>query len=207
MKKLVRVWAAGWSLFLLSLLAQSAQAAPVVYGFDDLQDQDRLSNQWSGLSFFNALALKVGQSLNVDEFPPRSGDTAVLDDGGALEILFAQPVFSVGAYFTYFEKLSFFAYDAGGGLLGSVHSLFSSNLLLSGDVGSLNNEFVSFSDSAGRIARVVIQGGSLGSSMVMDDLTVEFRRSVPEPQSWALVALALLAAAVARRRHFSGLSR
>ncbi len=164
----------------------SASAAAVVYDFESLADGQSLSVQIPGLTFANTVALEAGFSLNEFEFPPRSGSHVVSDDGGAITIEFASPIVSVGAFFTYTAALTLAAYDAGNNLLGSGTSLFVANLAASGDPGSSPNERLSFADSSGRIARVVITGHVQGGSFTMDDLTVDRGHTVPEPSTVAL---------------------
>lgn len=178
----------------MSVATAPASATVVTYDFEGLADSTTIISQFSGLTFSNTIALKAGFSLNEFEFPPRSGDVVVSDDGGAIHISFAAPVFSVGGYFTYGSALTLQAFDSSNNLLGvAVASLFGSNLGLSGDTGSSSNELLSYADIGGAIARVTITGNLLGGSFVMDDLRVDNGNSVPEPQT-LLLALALLGA-------------
>lgn len=187
MKKLL-----GGCLALFAAAMHCASAAPIVYGFDTFADGTVVTNQISGLTFTNTTAISAGLSLNELEFPPRSGAGVVFDDGGAIAIDFASPVFSVGGYFTYVVGLTFSAYDSGNNLLGSLLAAFGSNVALSGDVGSAPNEFVSLNSATGAISRVVITGDPLGGSFTLDDLTVDAgTASAPEPQTLILM-LALL---------------
>ncbi len=169
----------------------AAQAAVVTYNFEQFDDSDAVTNQIAGLTFANAAALTAGVSLNEVEFPPSSGANVLFDAGGPMEILFSSPVFSVGAAFTYGTSLTFSVYDAANGLLGSVGSLGTSNLAMSGS-GFAVNEILSFSSIGGAISRVVISGEGLGGSFVMDDLTVDFGTANPVPEPVTLVLVASL---------------
>src|SRR5207244_4503963 len=62
-------------LCLLLVLASPARliADPIVIDFEGLQDGTILSNQYSGVTFSNAIILTAGISLNEFEFPPLSG--------------------------------------------------------------------------------------------------------------------------------------
>jgi hypothetical protein len=172
----------------LALAASSgAYASTVVYDFDALVDGAQVTNQFAGLNFTQTTAVQAGISLNEFEFPPKSGDVVVFDDGGAITIEFASPVFSVGAFFTYVTGLSLSVYDSSNNLLTSGLSLFASNAASSGDAGSSPNEFISFADASGRISRFVITGALAGGSFTMDDLTVDAGTAVPEPSTVALV--------------------
>ena len=175
----------------LAAMTMPASAAVIVYDFDGLADSTSLTNQFAGLVFGNTTVIKAGVSLNDVEFPPRSGDGVVFDDGGAISINFAAPVFAVGGYFTYISGLSLRAFDGASNLLGTVTSAFVSNTV--SIVGSSPNELLSFSNASGLIARVVITGDPAGTSFVLDDLTIDNGNTVPEPQT-LLLALALLGA-------------
>lgn len=175
----------------VSIMATPASATVVVYNFDGFADSTSLTTLPVGLSFSHATVIKAGISLNEAEFPTRSGDGAVFDDGGAMSISFAAPVFSVGGYFTYVSGLSLSAYDSASNFLGTVTSTFLANTVST--PGSSQNEALSFDSVSGAIARVVITGDPSGGSFVMDDLTVDNGNTVPEPQS-LLLALALLGA-------------
>lgn len=174
----------------LSIMATPTSATVVVYDFDGVAFADSMSltTLSPGLSFSHATVLKAGISLNDADFPPRSGDGVVFDDGGAISISFATPVFSVGGYFTHVTGLSFSAFDSGNQLLGTVSSAQLDNTVSS---GGPPNEFLSFADAGGTIARILISGDVGGASFVMDDLTVDNGNTVPEPQT-LLLALALL---------------
>lgn len=187
---------------ILCALAMSgpALAVPVVYGFDDLDDYTSLTTQYAGLSFSQAAVIKAGATLNESALPPHSLDGVLVDDGGPISIEFAAPVFSVGAYATYLNGLSFSAYGIDGQLLGSVSGAWNSNLADgSGDAGSSPNEFLQISSAAGLIARVTFASDPAGFSFVLDDLSVDAGATVPEPSSIALMAGALCAALLRRR--------
>ena len=189
----------------LPLLASmnQASAAPIVYGFDTFADSASITNQIAGMTFTNTIVLKAGVSLNDAEFPPRSLDGVVSDNGGAITISFATPVFSVGGYFNYVAGLTFSAYDNSNNLLGTDLADFASNLALSGNLGSSPNELLSLSNAFGQIARVVITGDGLGGSFTMDDLTVDAGSTVPEPATLALLGLGLIGLGLGRRARSS----
>ena len=123
------------------------------------------------------------------------------DDGGAITIEFATPVNSVGAFLTYNSAITFEAFDAASGSLGSVNSLFASNTTTTGDAGSAPNEFLEIASAAG-ISRVVFAGRATGGAFVLDDLTYDTRRggTVPLPGTALLLVAAAGAAVLARRR-------
>lgn len=166
----------------------TAKADPVIIDFEGFADSTLLTSQYPNLTFSNSTVLSAGISLNEFEFPPRSGSNVLFDNGGAISISFASPVTSIGGYITYTTPITLTAFDASNNLLGTVTSLFSNNLAISGDFGSTPNEFITFS-FAGGISRIVLTGDPLGSSFTLDDLTLN--QPVPEPNSISLLVLAL----------------
>jgi hypothetical protein len=170
-------------------------ANAVVIGFDSLSDLESVTTQFSGLTFANTTALTAGISLNELDFPPRSGTNVVFDDGGAITIAFSAAQTDVGGYFTYVAPLTLTAFDADGGLLGSVASAFASNFVSAGDPGSHPNELLSFASILG-IRSVRIEGAADGGSFTLDDLTFNAAPAatpVPEPSTLSLVSVVLTA--------------
>jgi hypothetical protein len=152
-----------------------------VINFDSLADLTSVTTQFSGLTFGNTTVLTAGFSLNEFEFPPLSGMNVVFDDGGRMGIVFDTLQASVGGYFTYGTALTFTAYTAGGSVVGTDTSDFLSNLALSGDPGTLPNEFLGITSSDG-IQRITIEGDFFGGSFTLDNLTFEAAAApVPEP--------------------------
>lgn len=181
------------SVLLLALVPRLAVAAPIT--FEDVADGTALGAQYAGVQFENARVISAGISLDEFEFPPRSGANVAFDDSGEMVLRFASPLQSFGAWFTYAEPLRLTGYDADGAMVGVVLSLFGSNMALSGDLGSMANEWLGFEGWLG-VTRIVIGASSAGGSFTIDD--VAFR--VPEPPATVLVAAALLALALLRRR-------
>ena len=188
-------------LFALTLLISpfAASAAQVTINFDSLDDREVVGTALPGLTFLNATVLTSGISLNEFEFPPRSGANVVFDDGGAISITFATPVFSVGGFFTYVAPLTLTAFDTSNNLLGSVSSGFSTNLALSGEVGSSPNELLRLTSTIG-IGSILIAGDPASGSFVLDDLTYDTVAPVPEPGTLTLLVTAAAAALFRRRR-------
>lgn len=185
--------------FLCAAALASANASAVSIDFETLADGAVVTNQFAGVTFSNATALKAGFSLNEVEFPPHSGSVVVFDDGGPMTLLFSSPVTQVSAFFTYVAPLTVTAWDAFDVALGSVLSLFSTNAGLSGDPGSAPNEFLELAFASG-IAKLTVSGDAGGGSFVLDDLSfIPTTLSVPEPGTAALTAIAL-AGLLARRR-------
>lgn len=182
------------SCLLLGLWVGALAAAPVTLDFEALPDSTVLSNEYAGLGLTlnSALSLTAGFSLNEFDYPPHSGAVAIgnLLTGTPLELVFDAPSTGLSAWFTYGGALTVSSFAFDGTLLGSVTSLLASNL------GS--SEFIDF--APGAASRVLIQSSG---DYIVDDLT--FERSagnVPEPASFSLVGLALLAAgSVSRRRN------
>lgn len=178
-----------------------ATAGPVVFDFENFSDGTAITNQVQGLTFGQATAIRAGVSLNEFEFPPHSGQTVIFDDGGAIVIDFAAPVFGVGGYFTYLNRLNFSVYDVMNNLLSSRDSLFNDNLALSGDVGSRPNEFLSLTNFGVGISRAVVSGATGGGSFTLDDLTIDATvNAVPEPSTLLLTICPLIALLVIRTR-------
>lgn len=176
------------ALISLALYGPTAIGA-TIFDFESYGDGDAVSDLYPGVALTNATAIVASASLNEFEFPPRSGNTVVFDDGGGIGIAFSIPVSSVAAYVTYGARLTVSAYDAALNLLATDLSTFVSNLALNGDLGSAPNELLSVA-SATDIHLVTIVADPAGGSFVMDDLTLEFGPgSVPEPPAGALLAI------------------
>src|SRR5712672_727975 len=146
----------GVFVFALACLPSRVLADPITIDFDGFADSDILTNQVAGLTFANAAVLTAGISLNEFEFPPLSGSNVAFDAGGAMTIAFASPIDAFSGHFTYLTPLTVTA-----------TSSFLSNLVLSGDAGSLPNELLALVFSGG-ISRVVIAGDPAGGSFTLD---------------------------------------
>jgi hypothetical protein len=166
----------------------SLQAGTVVLDFEGFADSASLTTQYPGLSFTNATIITAGISLNEFEFPPHSGSNAAFDDGGPISIAFASPILSFSGFFTHAVPLTLAAFNASSSQVGSAVSAFSSNLALSGDLGSGPNEFLSVSFASG-ISSITITGDLAGGSFVLDDATITTAgtSAVPEPNSLLLL--------------------
>lgn len=177
---------------LLSAALGNGNVAAVLIDFETLADLDTVTNQFAplGIAFSNAIALQAGLSLNESDFPPNSDVTAVANDGGPITLSFSQPALDVGAFFTYTAPLTLTAFDSLGGTLGSVTSAFGANFASSGT--GAPNEFLQLA-FAGGISSLTITGDPLGNSFVLDDLSFNLVRAVPEPASTWLLAAGLLA--------------
>jgi hypothetical protein len=186
------------SVFVLGLLllASPMAASPIVIDLEGLADGDVLANQIPGMTFTNATILTAGISLNEFELPPASGLKVAFDAYGPIRIDFSSPLAAFGGHFTYLVPVTLEAFDSLNNSLGSISSAFGSNLGLSGDLGSLPNEFLELAFA--NIASVTLTGDVLGESFAVDDFVVT-PMAVPEPHGlW----LSLLGAGVliSRRR-------
>ena len=185
-----------------ALASANVHASPVTIDFEVLADGATVTTQFAGVSFSNAIALQAGFSLNELDFPPHSGSVVISDEGGPMTLLFSSPVTQVSAFFTYVAPLTLTAWDAFDVSLGSVLSAFSTNAALSGDSGSVPNEFLELAFASG-IAKLTVSGDAGGGSFVLDDLSfTPTTLPVPEPATAALTAIAL--AGLLARRRFAG---
>lgn len=188
------------ALLCAAALASSSASATTI-GFDSLADLDPVATQFSpsGVTFANAIALKAGLSLNDGEFPPHSGSGVIADDGGPMTLLFSTPVAQVGAFFTYMLPLTLTAWDVLDHVVGSLTSAFANNTAVSGDPGSLPNEWLQLAFASG-IAKLTVEGDALGGSFVLDDLSfTPTALPVPEPGMAALMAVGLMGLLAGRR--------
>lgn len=192
-------------LLVASILALSVRASwALPIDFESLMDLEAVTNQFAAdhVTFSNAIALTAGMSLNEFEFPPRSGQTVVSDDGGPMMISFSVPFQSIEGYFTYATPITLTAFSDAAGTIpisgGSVMSLFGSNLALSGDGGSSPNEFLQLA-GIGPIGSIKITGDRLGGSFTLDDLN---GAPIPEPASVLLLGSGLAGLLLQRSRRF-----
>jgi len=187
----------------LTILAPFRAAATTI-GFEGLSDGTSVDNSYaaSGVTFTNALVLTAGISLNEVDFPPRSGQNVVLDNGGPITLSFSSLINSFSAYFTYVTSMQAVAYDDSSNQVDLVSSLFTDNSTPSGNP---SNELLSLSYANG-IRTIVLTGDPGGSSLVMDD--VDFTAGeiqnppgnpVPEPQSFWLIGTGIVTFYQARR--------
>jgi hypothetical protein len=187
--------------FAAAFLSPISNAAPITIDFESFGDSESVTTQFTGLSFVNATVLTAGISLNEFEFPPSSGANVVVDDGGAISIVFSALIKSFAANFTHSSSLTVKAFDGAANLVDSATSDFASNLALSGDAGSTPNEFLDIAFNG--IKRVVIEGNLAGGSFVMDDLVYEKLSDgggpMPEPGTTLLLLAALIAAIVTHK--------
>lgn len=179
----------------VGLFSPSRADALGVIDFEGLSDGTVLVAQFAGVGFSNAVVLGSGLSLNEFEFPPHSGAKVASDDGAAMQLVFNAPVVQVSAFFTYAVPLALTAFDAGGNVVATAVSLFSSNLALSGAAGSSANEFITLASPLG-FSRLVIAGDASGASFVLDDLAITV---VPEPAGGALMLSGMLLLGLASR--------
>lgn len=189
-------------LFGVLALAYCAHVAAqsTTINFESFADGEVLTSQVPGLAFSNAMVLSAGISLNEFEFPPSSGSNVIIAYGGALVIDFSMPVTSILVYATYAEPFTIRIYDAASTEVGSVTSLFSSNLALSGDPGSSPNEPFLLTFAAG-FSSALFTGSGVGESFTLDDLTFQSASNrIPEPSTLALALLALVALVPRYRR-------
>jgi hypothetical protein len=191
------------SLILVCSFAFAPPTGAVTLNFEGLAEWTSVTNQYAGVTFSGATVLTAGMSLNELEFPPFSGVNVVLDSGGPITGQFTIPVSNFGAHYTYNSQLTLTVWDTSNALLGSLNSSYSANTALSGNPGSVPNEFLSMSFASG-ISRFEIVGNSSGSSFVMDDF--QFTPIVPPtvPDASALLLGAMgMSALWASRRFYS----
>lgn len=180
----------------------STAALGGVINFDNLSDSTFVTTQYAGLTFTNTIVLTSGISLNELDFPPRSGLNVASDSGGAITILFSSPISNFLSYFTYTVPVTIQGFSASNILLASATSLFSTNTLTGGSVGSVPNELLQIASGAG-ITRIVITGDPAGGSFTLDDATFTTGQVgvAPEPSMLALTGLSLvLLVGFAKRR-------
>ncbi len=172
----------------LGLMLLVGTLSPAAIGgsidFEGLADGTLITNQYPALTFSNAIVLTAGISLNEFEFPPFSGTNVASDSGGPVGISFMSPLSSFAGYFTYAVPLTLTAFDAANNVVAMASSAFTNNMALSGDPGSMPNEFLRVVFSSG-ISSVKITGNPAGGSFVVDDATAG--SGVPEPASKVLV--------------------
>ena len=185
---------------LLLAAAFPLAAGSITLNFEGFPDSTILTTQYPSLTFTNAIILTAGISLNEFEFPPPSGTSVVIDDGGPLFISLATPALNFVGYFTYTVPLTVTAFDLLNNQVASATSLFSNNLALSGDPGSTPNERLELNSPGGLIYRVWITGDPAGGSFTLDDVAIT---TVPEPDSLSLVMGTVLLIAARVRHHTS----
>lgn len=188
-------------LFAVAALVLHTAVSATPIDFEGLGNGTLLTTQITGFEFSNAVVLESGLGLNELEFPPVSGVAVVVDDGGPMEINFIGSISSFKAFFTYMLPVTLSAYDSGGGLLGSVSSLFSENYVSSGNAP---NELLSLSGSG--ISMVVIEGDPFGGSFAMDNMSV-VTSPVPEPSTLFLLLTGVIGLLVRRIRNTTGMIR
>ncbi len=184
-------------VFIFFLLpAHSLWSAELTLDFEAFLDETSLSTQVKGLTFTHATVLTSTGTLFADEFPPLSGVAVAMDRGGPISIdinLFsfgAIAISGIKGSFTYASPVTIEAFGIGGISLGSTTSALPGNYISSGNPPNELLELI-----APDIRSLVITGGSLGDSFVLDDLTFSYEPSltaIPEPKTWIGILSAIL---------------
>jgi hypothetical protein len=188
----------GWFIVASLAIASSASAAAITFetrsnGLTPFLEGDSVGSEFfasAGITLTNATI--VTPSLNTVVFgaesPAHSGLNVVIDDGGPLSILFANPVSAFSGYFTYFAPLTLQAFDTSNSPLAPVLSAFAGNY---GSSGNPVNELLAVTFAPG-ISRVLLTGDPAGSSFTFDDLTFTVANTgsqVPEPATLSMLCL------------------
>jgi uncharacterized protein (TIGR03437 family) len=161
-------------------LRPAAVAGTTLLDYEIFGDNTALTNQYSGITFSNAVVFESGISLNEFEFPPHSGTNVVSDNGGAITITFAAPVASFSGFFTYRVPVNVTAYNSSNTIVATSNSHFTNNLGLSGAAGTSTNDAIQVA-SANGISKVTITGDAAGSSFTMDDTVLGAPVTTPPP--------------------------
>ena len=109
-------------------LSYALSVSVTTISFDGLPDKIAVGDTYasSGIHFAHGIALTAGVSLNEIQFPPHSGTGVLADDGSTIVVTFDSAASAISAYFAHLNQLTFTAFDAGGGLLGTYSSPLSS---------------------------------------------------------------------------------
>ena len=185
----------------LVLAAFLTPASAVTIDFEGIGDATPVGATYSGvgLTLTNATALTSGVSLNEFEFPPASGLSVAIDDGGPISGVFASPVTLLSVLATYTEALTLLGFNAGGVQVASATSAFAQNFASSGNPP---NELLQIG-SAGGIKSFTLQGAALGNSFTIDNLTFTPTNGTSVPDSAPLssgLAVLLIGLFVTARR-------
>lgn len=124
------------------VLCHQTQVQAGTIDFEAFADRTPITGQIPGSTFTNATILTAGIGLDEFEFPPHSGTNVLFDDGGPISITFSIRIASFAAYFTHAHPLFIQGFDSTSTPVLSIASAFLSNMALSGDPGSLPNQFL-----------------------------------------------------------------
>ena len=196
-------------------LLAAAHASATTINFDNLAVGTTLSNQYAGVSFAanaftgaggptGAWATNTNMTI-VSSTGPDVGSlgTPSLVSGNLLRSFDGwlsengDPSFSV----SFASAINFFGADfAGVSTPGAVRIFaYDGNTLLGSSTGATTGQFT-LSFAAASFTRVVVTPGSFDDWVGVDNITYTTAAAIPEPQTYALMALGLAAVALARRR-------
>lgn len=164
-------------LALLLSLSSLAFAAPLptTIDFEQYSAYTQITNQYSGVTFDNALQLVV-PFYNYFDFPPHSGNGVITNDpNDPITISFAVPVGNVS-----------FWYASPGGIVVN-------GVINGAPVDGSNNEII----LPGVVTSITISANLGADSVTVDDLTYT---ATPEPGSLALLGTGAFGLAAALRR-------
>jgi len=176
-----------------NIFATDASAGTFTINFESYADGDTPQSEF-GLTMTGAMIASAGNSLNEFEVPPVSGINVALNQLLKIRVDFSSGASNISGYLTYSEHINVAIYG-NVGLLKNYDSLYSSNLALSGDPGSLPSEF--FSLTSPLVIKYLEITASSPFSFALDDLSwtqaQENPPTIPEPNQTTLFFLGLLA--------------
>lgn len=199
-------------------LLAATHASATTINFENLAVGTTLSNQYAGVTFAANAFSGPGTSTSGEDWATNTDMTIVSSTGtdvgglgtpslvsGNLLRSFAgwlsedgDPSFSV----SFASAINFFSADFAGVSTGADVRLYAynGNTLLGSSAGSLTGQFT-LSFAAASITRVVVTPGSFNDWVGVDNINYTTAvAAIPEPETYALMALGLAAVAFARRR-------
>jgi hypothetical protein len=166
-------------VFLVSLSSLAFANSITTIDFEQYSAFTQITNQYSGVTFDNALQLVV-PFYNYFDFPPHSGSGVITNDpNDPITITFAQPVSNVS-----------FWYASPGGIVATASN---GNVINGAPVDGSNNEIT----VPGALTWITISANLGADGATVDDLSYSV---VPEPGSFMLVGTGLLGLAASLRR-------